>query len=142
MIAVVAMSMGFCGCSDDDENNGASESLTFEDLDGHWYLDTDNEDLQESLSFNVGGNGKVVYEYSYYPGDEEYGIIASGFYSVNQSTLTTNYSDVDVYTSIGSDSYNGFTDEQSRSVTYTIVSYSNDVLTLRDASGATLRFVR
>lgn len=138
MIALMAVTMGFCGCSSDDENTGSS--LTYEDLEGHWYLETSNDDLSVALTFNKGGNGKVIYQYSYYPGDDEYEITASGFYSVDGSSLTANYSEVDVYTSTGCTTYDGFTDGQPKSVTYTVVSFDGDAITLRDVNGTTIRF--
>lgn len=146
LAALMALPLGFGSCSDDDDDDnntgggtGGGETTEI-NLAGHWYLDTNDDDLSASLSFDQGGNGKIVYEYSYYPGDDEFEIIASGTYTASQSSITANYSDVNVYTSTGSESYRGFRDGQAVRMAYTIVSNNGNVLTLRDNTGSTVRF--
>lgn len=104
-------------------------------LSGHWSYDDGT--LREIFSFGSKDEGSIVYEYSNYPGSNEYEIIASGTYVVTGNILTARYTNVRVYTSYGSESYNGFTEGQNKTVSYTLVSCDGSYLILKEG-GRTL----
>ena len=113
----------------ESENQGQADVFSHL-LQGHWSYDDGT--LRETFSFGSKGEGSIVYEYSNYPGNNEYEIIASGTYVVTGYILTAKYTNVRVYTSYGSESYNGFTEGQNKTVSYTLVSCDGSRLVLKE----------
>ena len=135
------LSFGVYSCNDDDnepvKDSGSGNSVT---LSGHWANVSCGENEEELFSLDAKGKGSIVYEYSNYPGDDEYEVTATGTYTISGTTLTASYSNVDVYLSKGGSSYKGFTDNVKCTKTYTIVSCTSTILTLKDSNGVTSRF--
>lgn len=137
-IFTTLLSFGVCSCSNDDNESDDDTSSSVK-LSGNWLNSLSSDDEQELFAFDTKNAGSIVYQYSNYPGDDEYEITASGTYTVSGTTITAFYSDVRVYLSNGGSSYKGFTNKKSVTKTYTIVSTSSSNIVLRDNSGVTLR---
>lgn len=136
LLIIVAVSTSITSCGDDDDNPSTEEPT---DVDyssivlGFWANTVDDDDLTgETLSFT--SDGRISYQYSYYPNDEEYEITAAGTYTISGTVVTANYTSVYVYTSTGAKSYNGFTKGTSKTATYTIVSCDGKNLVIKNGS--------
>lgn len=141
LCATAALSIGVCSCGDNDSSSGKPEPTDYALLlPGHWSNVSCDDDTSETLSFNAKGSGSIAYEYSSYPGDDEYEIIARGTCALNGNTLTASYTQVSVYTSTGSKSHGGFTDDTAATVVYTIESCDGRKLTIRSGSGPVMNF--
>lgn len=143
MVVATTLTIGVCGCSSDDDENVVSsvpsETDYAKSLSGHWMNVEGQDNFMETMSFNAKSTGSIAYEYTYDTDDDQYGVLASGTYTVNGTSLVMSFNNVSVYTETGSDSYRGFTHKKNRTVTYTIQSCSGKNLVLKDNSGNTLK---
>lgn len=129
-----------CGNDGDGENvpegGQAIQADCVKYLPGWW--GTDECEGNELISFDTQARGSVYRSIDEPVGDDEYELSASGSYTVNGNSLCVKYTDVSVYRPDGGKSYRGFTDGESRTVTYTIKSISNYTMTIVDELGKTL----
>lgn len=143
VIAVMTAALSACNKVNNTNNNTTSGGEDDSDysslLPGHWSNPDADEYTTESLSFDSVWENSVVYQYTSYPGDDEYEINVRGTYSLSGSVITAQYNEmVSVNTYIDGvegDSCRGFTDGVNKTVRYTIISCDGTDMVLTDDNG-------
>lgn len=111
---------------------------------GGWSCDLNlsgNNFVYITYYFDRNQPGKLDYQYSI---NNEYGIHAKGTYTVSGTTITATYNNVSVHdVNWNPTTINGFTDGQSKTVTYTIQSCTDNMLVMIESiEGKTLTLER
>ena len=149
LFIVSALSFGFASCGDDkdDEPTIVTPQAPVETdysslIPGHWAnKDVDEEYYTVTLSINYKGAGTIGFYDLINDGDDQYGVMAFGSYTLVGSKLTATYNDVTCMDSHWeSFTYHGFSDGKSKTVVYTIQSCDGKKLVLKDESGKTLNY--
>ena len=144
LVFVSAFCLGFSSCSKDDdnvqppvENNGDANNTVNTDfskvLPAHWA----NTASSETIGFFH--DGTVALQDLV---DNNWGVsLAKGTYTLSGSQITANFTSVEVLdVNWNPTTYHGFTDGQSRTVKYTIVSCDGKKLVMKDENGKTLNY--
>ena len=129
---------GFTACEPNDEHTNDSgnnvEQVDYSSLiPGHWTNSDVEWPITETISINNRGFGTISCQDLV---NQEYGVMANGTYKLDGDKIVATYNDVRVDTENGDSSYHGFTDGQTRSITYTIVSCDGAMMKL-SVSGKT-----
>lgn len=153
-----ALSLGFVSCgSDDDENPTPVTPTPTEDDDptpstkdysslivGNWMELTDiSSSKQAEVLLGFGDDGVAGFQDLMNEDNINYGIVASGTYTLSGNTITAYYNDVFVSKkdwSLGT--YHGFTHGENKTVKYTIVSCDGKKMTVTDDSGNTFNMTK
>ena len=140
LFMALALCFGFASCGDDDDEPDSTPAATdFTNfLPGHWANANVASNVTETLSFNYNGEGTIMF---YDLVDNDWGVVASGTYTLSGSKLTASYNKVEVTDEdYNSATYHGFTDGKSKKVTYTIQSCDGKKLVMTDNSGKSLSY--
>ena len=135
LFIAAALCLGFASCSSDDDEEPTPAKPGYANLiSGHWA----NASNTETMSINYDGAGTIFYALD----QNDWSILAEGTYTLNEDKLSATYKDVFVMgPSFNSgNTYQGFTDGKSKSVTYTIQSCDGKKLVMKDDSGKTLNY--
>ena len=141
----VASALCFTSCSKNDDDEYTSDVTNYSSIiPGLWINTVGNtEDNIVSLHINHNGVGTIFFYDMINTDDGQYGVMASGNYSLNGSKLTATYDDVQFQGKVSnwkSDTYHGFSNGKTKTVVYTIQSYDGNKLVMNDNSGNTFVF--
>ena len=139
----VASALCFTSCSKNDDDEYTSDETNYSSIiPGHWINTVGNtDDYIVTLSINYNGAGTIMFYDLINTDDDQYGVMASGNYTLNGSKLTATYDDVQCKDSNWkSFTYHGFSDGKTKTVVYTIQSYDGNKLVMNDNSGNTFVF--
>lgn len=141
---VSAFCLVFFSCSKDDDNvqppvennenaNNTDNTDFSKVIPAHWANTASSETIGFSHDGTVALQDLV---------DNSWGVtLAKGTYTLNGSQIIANFTSVEVLDADWNPTtYHGFTDGQSRTVKYTIVSCDGKKLVMKDASGKTLNY--
>lgn len=143
LLIVSALCFSLVSCGDDDNDASKSSNSAPIEVDystiilGHWANISLSSNLEQLLSFGAKSNNSISLEDLVNDGDSQWGVLASGTFTLTGNVIKANYNDVTVFDSnYNPGTYHGFTDGKLRSVTYTIQSCDGKKLVIKDDGGS------
>ena len=128
LFCVMCFGITACESNVDNGNNNNKETIDYSSLiSGHWANQDVEWPITETIGINYKGAGTIACHDLIY---QEYGAMANGTYELNNNTIVATYNDVSVDLEDGGNSYHGFTDGKTCTVTYTIVSCDGEKMEL------------
>ena len=131
IIANVSVAVVSCGDADGEIDYAVL-------IPGHWFDVDASEDAYVTMSIDYKGAGTIYYNDLVYA---DWGVSASGTYTLRGNELTAIYTDVIVEDeNYEPTTYHGFTDGKSRNVVYVIEFCDGDTLVMKDNDGNTINY--
>lgn len=146
-----ALSFGFVGCGDDDENESSNTPTEKQDetaktdysklLPGFWENAESGQCDGECFGFNNKGAGTLTFTDLV---GCDWGVVAAdGTYTLKDDVLTASYTDVTVWDSnYEKSTYHGSTSGKSKTVKYTIVSCDSKKLVMKNENGKSQTYTK
>lgn len=130
-LLLLGSALVFCGISCNKTDSGSNASGDYSKLIvGNWFKDAVADNNLVELSLGTSESNSAVY---YDLINQDWGVMAYGTFTLNGNKLTIVFDDVEVTDEeYEPSSRNGFTDDKSKIVNYTITSCDGEKLVMQD----------